>query len=123
MVEIVIEPWKKIVIHEVIEFRIDDYLRMRTVNVPPGGQSAPIMWANGIVFDRGLLADEGPVLEEKVKGIIHYSHVNFSLKPDFEPEIVDTTRNITILFIDVSDNKIYIQLSDLLKQQSKYKKS
>ncbi|MFQ5711008.1 MAG: hypothetical protein ACE5GD_04415 [Candidatus Geothermarchaeales archaeon] len=119
MVEIVIEPWKKIIIHEVIEYRLEDFLRVHTVEVPPGGKAPPVPWTNGIVFDRTTLPDVGAALEEKIKGILHYSSVTYALKPNFEQEIVDKDRNITIPLIDVSNNEIFIQLTDLLKKQSK----
>ncbi len=121
MVEIVIEPWKKIVIHEVIELEFEDLLKIITVGVPPGGRTHAMQWANGVVFAQAPFPDIEPSIEEKIKGIIHYASVQFALKPKFESEIIDTERNITIPFIDVSHNELFVQLTELLKKQSKFR--
>ena len=123
MVEIVIEPWKKIVIHEIIEHKIEDFLKMRIVGVPPGGRAAPITWANGVIFAIVGFPNSGESLKEKIKGVIHYANVSFAIKPEFEDKIDDKEQNITIPLIDVSENETLIQLTDLLKKQSKYTKN
>ena len=50
MVEIRVEPWKRIIIHEVVEYKVDDFIRAVTVAVPLGGQALPILWTNGVLF-------------------------------------------------------------------------
>ena len=49
--EISIEPWKKLVIHEVIEYNFEDWVKQIAFSTRSSGGAIPTMqWTNGIVF-------------------------------------------------------------------------
>ena len=49
--EISIEPWKKLIIHEVIEYKFDDWVKQIAFSTRSSGGGIPTMqWTNGIVF-------------------------------------------------------------------------
>jgi len=51
--EISIEPWKKLVIHEVIEYTFEDWMTQIAFSSKTAGGAIPtINWANGIVLWR-----------------------------------------------------------------------
>ena len=85
--DIVVEPWKKLIIHELLEYKFEDLAKLvATQSVQQGGTAIPtISWAEGVAFLISPFPDESEVIiEEKLKGIIHYNTVLFALKPSFE---------------------------------------
>ena len=118
--EIIIEPWKRLVIHEVIEHQFDDFVQMiASQNRAIGGGIPTISWANGIVFQWGALPDTESVIQEKLKGTLHWGSVIFAIKEKFEKQIM--RENVTINFNDVGVNEIFAKVAETLRTQSKFK--
>lgn len=118
--DIRIEPWKDLVIHEVLELKFDEWLQQITSSTKYSGGGIPsIFWANGIIFSALPFPDTEIVTQEKLKGIIHYASVTFAIKEKFEKQIIKD--GATISFADVSHNDIFGKLADTLKAQSKFK--
>ena len=117
--EISIEPWKKLVIHEVIEYKFDDWLKQIAFSTRSSGGAIPTMqWTNGIVFSPSNFPTTNVTVEEQLKGILHWSSVSFAIKEKFEKQIV--IENATINLVDVSVNEIFKELAQNLKKQSKF---
>ena len=120
--DITIEPWKKLVIHEIIEYQFDDWVKQIAFSARSSGGGIPTMqWTNGIVFASSSLPTTNATVEEQLKGILHWSSVSFAIKEKFEKQIVK--ENATINLVDVSVNEIFNKLSVELKAQSKYTNS
>ena len=120
--EIIVEPWKKLVIHELLEYKFEDLAKLvATQSVQQGGTAIPtISWAEGVAFLISPFPDESEVIiEEKLKGIIHYNTVLFALKPVFEAEIFMRGSQIRINLIDVGTNEIFKLLAGTLKDHAK----
>ena len=120
--EIIVEPWRKLVIHELLEYKFEDLAKLvATQSVQQGGTAIPtISWAEGVAFLISPFPDESEVIiEEKLKGIIHYNTVLFALKPGFEAEIFMRGSQIRINLIDVGTNEIFRSLAGTLKQHAK----
>ena len=119
MVEIIIEPWKKLIIHEIIEYKFEDLIRVHATGYV-GGMTPPLNWANGIAFVPGGFPDSDTTLQEKIKGTIHWGHVIFALKANYERQFIVKETNTTIPIVDVSANEILVEVCKILKQKSKY---
>ncbi len=120
--EIVVEPWRKLIIHELLEYKFEDLAKLvATQSVQQGGTAIPtISWAEGVAFLISPFPDESEVIiEEKLKGIIHYNTVLFALKPAFEAEIFMRGSQIRINLIDVGTNEIFKLLAQTLKAHAK----
>lgn len=120
--DIIVEPWKKLVIHELLEYKFEDLAKLvATQSVQQGGTAIPtISWAEGVAFLISPFPDESEVIiEEKLKGIIHYNTVLFALKPGFEAEIFMRGSQIRINLIDVGTNEIFRLLAQTLKKHAK----
>ncbi len=120
--EIVIEPYKRIVIHEAIEYRFDDYVDLVLTGArAAGGTTIPlIQWCNGIVFQVvPFNPNSEKVIEQQLEGIIHYSTVSFALKERYEPEIRLALG--TLRLVNASANPNFVALADMLKLRSKFK--
>ncbi|MDG6907240.1 MAG: hypothetical protein JRN20_15810 [Nitrososphaerota archaeon] len=120
--DIVVEPWQKLVIHELLEYKFEDLAKLvATQSVQQGGTAIPtISWAEGVAFLISPFPDESEVIiEEKLKGIIHYNTVLFALKLTFEAEIFMRGSQIRINLIDVGTNEIFKLLAQTLKSHAK----
>ena len=122
LMDITIEPWKKLIIHEIIEYQFDDWVKQIAFSTRSSGGGIPTMqWTNGIVFASSSLPTTNVTVEEQLKGVLHWSSVSFAIKEKFEKQIVK--ENATINLVDVSVNEIFNKLSVELKAQSKYTNS
>ena len=108
--DITIEPWKKLIIHEIIEYQFDDWVKQIAFSTRSSGGGIPTMqWTNGIVFASSSLPTTNATVEEQLKGVLHWSSVSFAIKEKFEKQIVK--ENATINLVDVSVNEIFNKLS------------
>ena len=118
--EISIEPWKKLVIHEIIEYKFEDWVKQIAFSSKTSGGGIPTMqWINGIVLLPVNFAPTDSVMKEELQGILHWSSISFAIKEKFENQIV--IDNATINMVDVSVNETYAKLAENLKARSKYK--
>jgi len=119
--EISTEQWKKLIIHEIIEYKFDDWVKQIAFSSRTSGGAIPTMqWAEGVAFSPVSFPTTDVVMEEQLKGILHWSSVSFAVKEKFENQIV--RENATINLVDVSVNEIFKKLAAELKKQSKYSK-
>lgn len=120
--EISIEPWKKLIIHEIIEYNFADWVKQIAFSTKSSGGGIPTMqWANGIVFSPSNFPTTNATIDEQLKGILHWSSVSFAIKEKFEHQIV--SENATINLVNVSVNEIFKEVAQNLKKQSKYAKN
>jgi hypothetical protein len=119
--EISIDPWKKLIIHEIIEYDFVDWVKQIAFSTRSSGGGIPTMqWANGIVFSPSNFPTTNATIEEQLKGILHWSSVSFAIKEKFEHQIV--SENATINLVNVSVNDIFQELALNLKKRSKFTK-
>ena len=117
--EIIIEPWNQLVIHEVLELRFEDWITQIIASARSAGGGIPtIFWAGGISFHFATFPDTDTIVQEKLKGRIHYSSVTFAIKEKFEKQII--REGGAVNFTDVSHNEIFSKLTEKLRSQSKF---
>ncbi len=117
--DISVDPWTKLIIHELIEYKFDDWFKQIAFSSRTSGGAIPTMqWADGVAFSPVNFPTTNIVMEEQLKGILHWSSVSFAIKEKFEKQIV--RENATINLVDVSVNEIFRKLAVELKKQSKY---
>jgi hypothetical protein len=118
--EITIEPWNQLVIHEVLELRFEDWITQIIASARSAGGGIPtIFWAGGISFHFATFPDTDTIVQEKLKGRIHYSSVTFTIKEKFEKQII--REGGAVNFTDVSHNEIFSKLTEKLRSQSKFR--
>lgn len=121
-IDIVIEPYRRIVIHEVVEYRFADYVSLVIAQTAiAGGATIPMLsWCNGVVFQHiDFNPNSEAVIAEQLKGIVHYSAVTFAIKEKFEKEV--RTNEGIVRLIDESVTENFVVLADVLKKTAKYK--
>jgi hypothetical protein len=104
--EIVYEPWRRLVIHEIIQYGLDDFLRLRAQATAQGQLALPLSWADGVLFDQIMMPQTEAVVKEQLEGRIHWALVSFTYMEKFEPYRVVKEGNIRVPIIDVSGSGI-----------------
>jgi hypothetical protein len=117
MVEVVYQPWKKIVVHEIVKYDIDELVKLQSLGVEPGGLAEPLLWADDVVFSRVMMFDTEDIIKEKLEGVIHWSSVEWAPMPEFKEVIIIKETNVKIPIINVSNHPIYKTVSNWLKEQ------
>lgn len=120
--QITIEPYRKIVIHEVIELEFQDLIdQMINQTRAVGGATIPMLaWCNGMVFQiASFNPNSEEIIKESLKGTVHYSAVTFAVKQDFEREIIRPTG--TVLLVNQSANANFNALAEVLKRAARGK--
>jgi len=118
--EIVIEPWKELVIHEVLELKFDEWITQIIASARSAGGGIPtIFWAGGLAFHFATFPDTETIVQEKLKGRIHYSSVTFAIKEKFEKQVI--REGGAVNFTDVTHNEIFSKLAEKLRIQSKFR--
>ncbi|MGI0021156.1 MAG: hypothetical protein ACREAY_11870 [Nitrososphaera sp.] len=114
--EVTIEPWKKLVVHEVIEYNFENLVKIVLSQArAAGGGISSMNWCNGMVFQHTVFPDTDSTVQEKLKGTIHYSSVVFAIKENFERQVVKDTGTLNL--VDVSANSIFRELAEVLKKR------
>jgi hypothetical protein len=119
--EIVIEPYKKIVVHEIVELKLNDWVEMIISETrAAGGTTIPVVnWCDGVAFQVAPFdPNSEEVIVELFKGVIHYAAVTFAMKERFEREI--RIAEGTIRLVDQSANHNLVKLAKVLKAKAKY---
>ena len=121
MVEFEYQPWKKIVIHEIVEFPSDYFLNNAAMSAPEGGRSAPLKWANGVIFVHQTLPPTEDIIKEQIKGTIHWSSLHFARMRRYQNEI-KRARSVTVPITDLSEHGIFGAMAEWLKENYDAKK-
>jgi hypothetical protein len=85
--EIEYRPWKKIVVHEVLEIAPKDFFEglIQAVEIQKTGFTPTVYWIDGIAFVHQPLADSEKVTEERMEGTLHFNAVQFT-RTSYVPE-------------------------------------
>ncbi len=122
MVNFSYQPWSKIVIHEIIEWKPEDLfaLIIREALESGGvGITPSINWAEGVAFEISQFAESEEIVKEKLNGVVHYSSVEFARVPEHKPEVQMTVGGTYHrIRLDKADmNPIFVELARYLKQR------
>jgi hypothetical protein len=125
MIKIKYQPWKELVLHEIIEYEADELFKffVTGAKASQAGVIPSLGWAGGVVFSHSPLPDTEEVVQEKLNGTIHYSSVIFAVYPEYRPEInVDMSGNRFPIRLTKIVNPVLLELAKYLREGS-YKKT
>jgi hypothetical protein len=115
-IEFEYQPWKKIIVHEVIKLPLQHFLSSASLNVPAGGVGRPLRWVNGLIIEIQWLRETDDIIKEKLNGTIHYSALSYAVHENHQPEF-KVSGNIRIPLVDVSGNKVFAELASWIKKE------
>ena len=119
MVEFVLNEWKKVIIHEISKYDLDDLLRLHTTGILPGGATRSFLWANGVIFEHSNMPPTGDIIKEQLNGIIHWSSLQFAFMPEYKTTIPFGT--VSLQIVNVNSNRTFFEMASFLKE--KYRES
>ncbi len=117
MIKIIYDPFKEIVIKEVVRYEKIDDLLYPLAQLRASGAPVALNWANGVVFVfNPIPTDTDQLIEEYVQGRMYWASVAFAIMPEYKP-IVETKERAQVPVINGSSNHIFGQVAEWLKQQ------
>ena len=122
MFKITYQHWKELIIHEIIEYKPEEFFAsvIQAVLSRGSGYTIPeLNWVDGVILSSSPFPDTPEIIEDKLKGILHYAAVEFVLYPNYKPEVIVESRHIKLKKLE--NNPIFTQLAKFLKEGS-YKK-
>jgi len=119
MVEIIYEPWKKIVIHELIRYDLQMLIHLSGLGIQSGQLGRPISWANGIAFHHRPMPPTDEVIKEQIAGKIHWSSLSFAFMPKHKPMVEIPDGKIRIPILNLNDNEIFRDMAEWIKKHYK----
>lgn len=122
LVEIEYQPYKKIVVHEIRRMKAADLFQWMAsgAEAQKAGRTASVSWADGVAFVTRPFPPIPHVLEDSLKGIIHYLAVYYT-ETSFEEEkkgSLKDGRPYTVKLVKVEDNPNFLELVKFLRKFS-----
>jgi len=118
MVTIKHQPINEIIIHELVKVNsIEDFLSIKTNNVPLGNSAPPARWADGILYEPQGFPPTPEIIKDQMEGRIHFAAIEYTEMPQFKPYLKNTTNNVLLPIIDMSHNAATKQIAIWLKGQ------
>lgn len=117
MVKVVFKPWEEIVIHEDIEYKLEDLTRNRVLGLRAGSVAPPLVWAEGVVFSRNVIPPTEDIVKQQLQGVIHFSSLEWAIMPKYRSAL--KSGGVTIPVIKVSENMSLSAVAQELKKKHK----
>ena len=117
MVKVTYAPWEEIIIHELIQYSLEDLVNLCSLGTPPGGLARNLLWAEGIAFIHNLMPSTPGVIKEQLQSKVHWSSVEFASMPKFTDHILIKQTNVHVPIINVSNNLVLKTVAEWLKSQ------
>ena len=121
LVKITYAPWKEIVIHEIIEHALDELIHTQAIGVPTGGIGRPLLWAEGVLFNRATMPMSPEMIKEGLGGRVHFSGVLWARMPQFRKIVEIKETKVRIPVVDVTANEILSEVAKWVKKTAKSK--
>ena len=119
MVKITYAPWKEVVIHEVMEYTFDELIHTQAIGVPTGGIGMPLLWAEGVLFNRAIMPMSPEMIKEGLEGRVHFAGVLWAKMPQFRNFVEIKETKVRIPVVDVTANELFSELVKWLKKTAK----
>ena len=117
MVKFIYEPWKTVVIHEIVQYDIQTLVQLQALGVQAGQLGRSLNWANGIAFRHEPMPPTDEVIKEQIQGSIHWPHLAFAVMPKYQPAFVIQKGKVTIPVVDLSENEIFRDMAEWIKKR------
>ena len=117
--KVIFKPWEEVVIHESIQYNLQNLVTMRSLGVPPGQLGRRLLWAEGVAFSHVAMPPTTDVIKESLQGRVHWSSVEWALMPEFKPFIEISETKVRIPILNVSTNETMSTVAKWLKKPAK----
>jgi len=114
------EPFKEIVVKDLVKFENLNDLLYGFANMRAAGQPVALSWAEGVVFVYvGLSPNTPGLMKDFLKGRLYYVGVNFALLENYAPSLVYKNQQgqVAVPIINVSSSQMLCEVAKWLKTQ------
>ena len=119
MVEFIYEPWKTVVIHEIVQYDLQTFVNLQGIGAQSGQLGRGLSWANGVAFQHLPMLPTEEIIKEQLQGRIHWSQLAFTFMPEHISMITIPDGNVRIPIINLNDNVLFRELTEWIKKQYK----
>ena len=119
MVKVNYKPWEEVVIHESIQYTLENLVTIRSLGVPPGQLGGRLLWAEGVAFNPGGMPPTTDIIKENLQGRVHWSSVEWAVMPEFKSSIEITQTKVRIPILNVSANETLSAVAKWLRKSAK----
>ena len=124
MAKISIYKTEELRVHDTLEYEFEDLLKEFVYDEEAGGEEAKVrtlIWAQGMaMWITNIINPTSAIMDDEVKGILHFQRVTYAIKEKFEKRIV--RGNVTINLLDQNEQPLYRDLAKKLKWLTQWKK-
>ena len=118
MVKVRYEPINEVVIHELVKVNnADEFLKVKTGNIPLGGGANPARWVDGILYEAIGFPATPEIIKDQIQGVVHYAAVEYTEMKEYKPYLKNVTNNVILPIIDMSNNEITKEIGQWLRSQ------
>jgi len=106
-------PWKRIVVHEVLIFSLEEILKLAAMNTPMGSTAKPLRWYKGwVVGSEGFPSTSHVIREQIINDTVHWEFALFAPLKEYKAFLTTQEGKVTVPIIDSTDNEITKGLID-----------
>jgi len=109
------QPWKKIVVHDIVKVPLELLLSTHSIGVPEGGVGRPLTWVDGILFELITMPATEDIVREQLDGKVHWSSLSYTIMPNYQQSFT-MPGNVRIPVINVSDNQVLREMARWIKE-------
>lgn len=120
MVEIEYKPIQKIIVHEIMQNSMDEFLDNFVRPVPPNIPPVIARWIDGVVFIFQSYPRSPETMRESLEGTVHWEIVNFTEMNEYMETLVNPRNQSMIKVIDNSSNTAVSDFIRWLKRQPQW---
>lgn len=115
MIRIIHSPIEQIVVHEMVEYTLADFVKHMTLGVGHQGTASLVKWCEGIVFAHVSLPSTADVVKDQMNGIVHWAWLSYAEMDAFK-DYLESENKVRLPLIDVSNNDLNKELVRWLKK-------
>ena len=119
MIKFVCQPFNTVIVHYIYRITLNEFIYVRSIGAEDGGVTAPLWWANGVVFEHTAMEMTDDIVNEQLKGIIHWALLIYAHMPEYRKEL-EGPRKVQIPIVK-NDDIIFSEMAICLKET--YEKS
>jgi hypothetical protein len=118
LVKITYLPIQEIMIHEIRELAVQDFISVIVTQVQAQGQTGltpSVYWVDGIAFFIGQYPSTPEIVKEQLGGRVHFASVSF-VRTSYQPEKKTTIggRDFTVKLVKAESNPDFVELAKFL---------
>lgn len=118
MVSIKYQPIKEIVVHELVKVNsVEEFLSMRTANIPLGGAANPARWVDGILYEASGYPPTPEVIKDQLQDILHLAAIEYTEMKEYKPFLQNKANNVILPIINMSHNLVTKEVGKWLRNQ------